>query len=268
MIQEYTTTDRQLHWLSQAIAKTNRAFVAEKKDDSHTNLYFDPLGQRIMGRWFDTKNDLMILSLNLPELQFEWLDQQLKPIAAFHAYGLPMRELEEAIGKISATCGLDTKKMFDPLHFSIPDYHIHVIEQGDITPAGLQSWSYYRSVANQACQTFLGHLQSNTEVRIWPHHFDTGAFAQVTSEFGIGFGLAMNDEMVGEPYFYVAGYNTKTPFSYHDTGTLRAGKWITGTGWKGAVLPMGETPYRQAEEANPMVSTFFQEVFKWYTNQL
>ncbi len=46
-MQEYNNSDRQIHWLSQVMAKANRAYVPEQKDDSHTNLYFDAPEKRI-----------------------------------------------------------------------------------------------------------------------------------------------------------------------------------------------------------------------------
>jgi len=46
-MQEYIKVDQYLHQLVQVIAKANRTFVQEKEDDSHTNLYFDSLGEKI-----------------------------------------------------------------------------------------------------------------------------------------------------------------------------------------------------------------------------
>ena len=47
----YTYADQKLHFLTQVIAKANRSYVPTKPDDSHTNLYFDTLDNRIVGRW-------------------------------------------------------------------------------------------------------------------------------------------------------------------------------------------------------------------------
>ena len=58
--------------------------------------------------------------------------------------------------------------------------------------------------------TLLNHfLQTNVEARIWPHHFDTGIYAMPNEDIGLGFGLAMNDGLVGEPYFYLAAYKSE-----------------------------------------------------------
>lgn len=38
-LSSYNAADRQLHWLSQVIARINRMFVSPKEDDSHTNLF-------------------------------------------------------------------------------------------------------------------------------------------------------------------------------------------------------------------------------------
>ncbi len=72
-MQAYIKTDRQLHWLSQVIAKINRTYVPKKNDDSHTNLYFDNLGKRITGRWIDrsliTLHDVSVFNSDMEELE-------------------------------------------------------------------------------------------------------------------------------------------------------------------------------------------------------
>ena len=43
----YNKVDQQLHLLCQVIGKANRTFVPDKADESHTNLHFDPWGNKI-----------------------------------------------------------------------------------------------------------------------------------------------------------------------------------------------------------------------------
>ena len=64
-MQRYPKVDQQIHLLSQLIAKANRTFVPKSEDDSHTNLFFDPLGNRITGRWVKAGKNKVIFALNL-----------------------------------------------------------------------------------------------------------------------------------------------------------------------------------------------------------
>ena len=70
----YTNTDQKLHLLCQIIAKANRTFVPTKKDGSNTNLAYNMLKNRIEGRWIKASSGKIILSLNLSNFQFEWID--------------------------------------------------------------------------------------------------------------------------------------------------------------------------------------------------
>ncbi len=64
-MQEYNKADQQLHLLCQIIGKANRTYVPEKADESHTNLYFDSWGDKILGRWIQTDSGNVIVALDL-----------------------------------------------------------------------------------------------------------------------------------------------------------------------------------------------------------
>ncbi|MCF7902103.1 MAG: hypothetical protein K9M19_01625, partial [Candidatus Marinimicrobia bacterium] len=69
-MQDYTRTDEQIHYISQLIAKVNRSFLEPQDDDSHTNLFFDPLSRRVYGRWVTTPAGPLIFALELDNFQF------------------------------------------------------------------------------------------------------------------------------------------------------------------------------------------------------
>ena len=96
-MKNYLKTDQQLHWLSQLIARANRSFVPEQTDDSHTNLYFDSLGDRIVGRWITTEKGLLLLTLKLSTLHIEWLDADHQTVVSFPTPGKTYPEMEQAI---------------------------------------------------------------------------------------------------------------------------------------------------------------------------
>jgi hypothetical protein len=263
-MQEYNNTDRQIHWLSQVLAKTNRAYVPEQKDDSHTNLYFDTLQQRILGRWIEGPGGRIILALHLQSLSFQWLDEKQNILQEVSVLNKPMDQLEKNVSDYPASLSMRTDAFSQPMHFEIPDYEIIKLNREDISKEGLQRWIYYRDLANVVCQNMLGYLQAEGEIRIWPHHFDTGIYIQVNEDLAIGFGLAMEDAMIGDAYYYMSGYRGESEISYLDLIQLSAGKWETGEQWKGAVLPLRDIPDSSSKDALKMIRLFIREASSWF----
>lgn len=266
-MQEYNKTDRQVHWLSQVLAKTNRAFLPEKEDDSHTNLYFDPVSGKLTGRWVEHKQQKIFLALNVRSMHFEWMDQHLGIKDTISVFNKTMQEIEQDVSVYPQSIGLPAEKIFRELHFEIPDYKIGRIASNDINESGIQKWSYFRQLANEACLHFLGFLQAESEIRIWPHHFDTGVYAQVSPGFGIGFGLAMEDSMAGQSYFYLAGYASGTEIDYKNLAGLSDGQWITNGAWKGSVLTLDRLTGQNLKTDNQMIQSFIQEAANGYLHQ-
>ncbi len=266
-MQEYNSSDRQIHWLSQVLAKANRAYVPEQEDDSHTNLYFDAIGKRILGRWIDGPEGKMILSLDLKVLTFQWLDEGQNILNEVSVLNKNMDELEAGVSEYPGSLKMSTADISKALHFNLPDYKITKLNKGDFTDEGLRSWVYYRDLANKACQDMLGYLQAESEIRIWPHHFDTGIYSRVSDNLGLGFGLAMKDALLGEAYFYMSGYAAESPLEYQNLPTLSAGRWESGEQWKGAVLPLTDLPQSSGEEAIQLIHSFIKEATGWFLNE-
>jgi len=263
----YIETDKHLHWLCQLIAKANRSFVPKKADDSHTNFYFDSLGDRIVGRWIVAPKGKILLTLNLANLRFEWLDSSYKMIAFFSTIGKKRQDVEQKIAGHLAEFGLKPDGFTDKLHFEIPVYSFVSEAIQTISEANMEEWKYYRNLANQACNLLLGHLQVEGEARIWPHHFDTGIYAVTHKKIGIGFGLAMSDKMVGEPYFYMTAQIEDGSISYDKLPELKPGKWIITENWKGAVLPLTDLKQLPREEQKNEINSFLKKVVDWFVRK-
>jgi len=237
-MKNYTKTDQIIHLLSQTIAKANRTFVPSKKDDSHTNIHFDFLGKRILGRWIETPKGKVMLTLNLPELKFEWLNDSFQVVNSVDVVGKAVKDIELELVPQLTDLEMSSEGFLDKLHYDIPEYAFALDAFSSIDPADMNSWMQTRNQANIICDTLLGHLQVASETRIWPHHFDTGIYAEVNENRGIGFGLAMEDAMGGDAYYYIAGYALKGDIDFSSVPTLDKGKWEIGENWKGAFLPI------------------------------
>lgn len=74
--------------------------VHEQADDSHTNLYFDPLSQRILGCWFsDDQDQQRIMSLHLSSLKLECLDAGFQFITSIKSNSRTIAKVEEKLSK-------------------------------------------------------------------------------------------------------------------------------------------------------------------------
>ena len=265
-MQEYVKTDQQIHWLSQVIAKVNRSFSEEKTDDSHTNLFYDPLGDKLTGRWICVNDKIIMLSLNLETWRMEWLNENLEVLNFFDVLGLSIEEIEIKTGEYLEFLGADTSVLNKPLHFEISNYGLSILYEKDLNQTGLEQWKFYRNLANQACTYFLGYIQKESEIRIWPHHFDTGIFAPVNKKLEIGFGLAVKDNMAKSPYFYMAGYKENFPVSFSSKPALRYGKFIMEKHWKGAIITLDNLPSDSQKNAEEILRTFIIESSGFYLN--
>ena len=238
-IKNYTNTDQKLHLLCQIIAKANRTFVPTKKDGSNTNLAYNMLKNRIEGRWIKASSGKIILSLNLSNFQFEWIDEQNTVLDSIHSIGFTMEKIENEIDKGLGNLGLHSDAFKEPMHYKIPKYSFLNDPISPISYDEIRLWKMFRGLANVACDNLMLSLKNTSEIRIWPHHFDTGIYLEPSTQIGIGFGLAMEDSLVAAPYFYFSGYGLNGyTIDYTNFQVLEIGKWIVEENWKGAVLPL------------------------------
>lgn len=267
-MQEYIRADQYIHQLSQIIAKANRTFVPKESDDSHTNLYYDPVGERLLGRWIKTDDKKIMLALDLNAFQFDIINESLQVVHKFSIEGKTTAQLETEIAVPLAKLGLDTSGFANELHFEITDYPFKNDAFVNLPEAGLQQWKIYRKLANEAALHLLGYLQSEGEIRIWPHHFDTGIYAEVNLDIGIGFGLAMADGMEASPYFYLSGYALgDKELKFDHLPKLEAGRWEIGEYWKGAVLPMDNLLNLRENDLSEAIYDFIIGGCKLYLHQ-
>lgn len=257
----YNKVDQTIHQLSQTIAKANRTYVPKQADDSHTNLFFDILGKKLYGRWLKVDKGQVILALDVEKFCFEVINDQRAIISSFNIAGQKQSEIESEIENYFSKLGLDPTGFRKKLHFEITSYEF--VDDTIQMPQNeaLLLWYEYRSLANVACELLLGFLQADGEVRIWPHHFDTGTYLELTSEIALGFGLAMEDSMVGAPYFYFSAYGSKGhEIDYSKMTELNFGKWKITENWQGAVLPLPEL----TENAYDKIAIYIKEVSALY----
>ncbi|RNC80007.1 MAG: hypothetical protein ED557_12815 [Balneola sp.] len=255
----YIQTDQRIHYLSQILAKAGRTFIPKKEDDSHTNLYFNAEKNWIEGRWIETSNGNIKLVLRITDFCMLWVDEKEETIHTVSSVKKLEQEVISQLSKIPHQYGLDTASFSDPMHFEIPDYSFKGFEYQMINRHNLDEWMQWRSLGNKACERVLGMLKVDGDIRIWPHHFDTGIFVQTKERMGIGFGLAMQDIKVESPYFYMSGYPAIGSLVYENLPEIEKAEWITSGEYKGVVLPVTDF-----EETSTELDKYIEKALGWF----
>ncbi len=242
-----------VHLAVQYLAAAGISFLDKKDDDSHTNLGYSPEHGQIYTRSLNENGDQLVLDLN--GFSLKWgSDSTFEEI---QLHGHTHKEILAWIGDITAKSGL-SKPFIYKFHYELP-YKIKDDYIFGVSSEILEKERHLRSITHRE---LIGVLDSNglkSEIRIWPHHLDSGAFAQVPNkDLAIGLGLAIPDQLVDDYYYYISGYMGHRSFIPQTNEPLTLGNWKT-EGFTGAILPAsGQTPTD--------VVAFFGETISKYRN--
>lgn len=263
VLESYEQIDARLHVLCQILARVNRTYVHAQADDSHTNLGFDPISHRIYSRLLTSSQGEYFVAIDLNVLQLQLLNSHFSPVEALEVVGCTDQELQDALRRQLLAVGFEAD-FRTKMHYDIPNYNLSGVLLQEVSADMMHTWTYFRTLANTGCDLLNQFLQTNVECRIWPHHFDTGIYALPSEDVGLGFGLAMKDDLLGEPYFYLAGYKSEEKVDYNTAAELSEGKWQIGDHWSGAVLPMSTIAYQDLTAAIHKLKTFINDAASWY----
>ena len=259
----YNNTDQQIHQLSQVLSKVGRTFATKKDDDSHTNVSFDAIDIRLLSRYIETPMKRVLLSLNLHNQAFEWMDEKKEVLQSVAYTNKLLNEVEIELENGLRRLGVKSTSFSEPMHYEIPVYSFVNEPVKALTEPDIKEWTMIRRMANMVCSELLGHLQVDAEIRIWPHHFDTGFYASVTDKIAIGFGFAMKDSLLNDSYFYMSGYPTEGNLDFTTTNNLPAGQWVSDD-FKGALLGLSELDNFGDIETQRKIIGFLKASSHWY----
>jgi hypothetical protein len=123
-------------------------------------------------------------------------------------------------------------------HYDLPysihsDYTFHLDNS-----ANLKTLANLRVLTQKGLEEIIKTFHLKDNIRIWPHHFDTGIYAPLpeTSDVMVGLGLAITDTVLDGHYFYASGYKNGNQLDPAAFSPLSVGKWVSDT-FKGGVLP-------------------------------
>ncbi len=247
--------EKMMHLAAQYLAAAGISFVQKEADDSHTNLGFSTLDGSMYTWPLNVAGDVLALSYNTFGL--EWRSHG--STTSFKLDGSTHGEILEWIQQRVADARLD-KPFSYKFHYDLP----YTIADGFtfklLDTDRLKELMHLRILGQLALEAFLKQEQLVSEIRVWPHHFDTGAYAPLKDrpERAVGLGLAIPDTLVNDHYFYISGYNGHEGMDTSGFGKLEHGTWHNN-GFKGAVLPATGT------DQNTVVA-FLSEAYSNYKN--
>ena len=205
----------QAHYAVQWLARTARAYIPPRPDDSHTSLSWDRALDRFMTH---PLRDGTRLSLQVPNLKLA-LHEDEGP-AEIHSLALSGRSekaVREWLGELLGARGLDARALDASSPYEIP---AHAIAQGATynligskdALVELDAWFDNADLLlGQIQKQMIGQKFAASPVCCWPHHFDLATSTtlptrapQATGYLGVG--LSPGDEYYDEPYFYVSVY--------------------------------------------------------------
>lgn len=241
-----------IHIAAQYLAAAGISFLDKKEDDSHNNIGFSVEHQYMTTRPLNDAGDHFALSLQ--DFSLRWINS-----SSTLNYSLNNREHHEIlrwIHNVLKPLGLSGKYRYE-FHYSLP-YELTENFILEASPESLKKEIRLRSSAQLVLREVLQQHSMNSEIRIWPHHFDTGAYAELPEQQGlaIGMGMAIPDTVLDGYYFYLSGYHGNEKVDTRSFEPLTKGKWIFQE-FQGAVMKADEVSEIEAQ-------LFFREAIAAY----
>ena len=241
-----------IHLAVQYLAAAGISFLDKKKDDRHTNLGYNPQKNEIFTRPLCQTGDY--LSLVLTDFSLHWNSP-----SGSSNYSLQNSSHKDALAWIKV---VSNKPEFKSsyhyrFHYALPC----VISDDFVFSASAEDllWeSQMRTTAYNVISSILRAHSMESEIRIWPHHFDTGAKAALTGkeDISVEFGLAIPDSLIDSHYFYISGYKDGKALDTSSFSKLNNGEWFNN-GFKGAILVA-------SDNNEQLVIDFFNQVIQAY----
>ena len=242
-----------IHLAAQYLAAVGISFLEKQADDSHSNLGYSDDLKYVFSRPLNVSGDY--LALDLHSFSLKWITTTESHDLLLD--GKSHVDVLEWLGLVSED-KVSGKKYQYKFHYSLP-YSISDTHVFKINEAALKLERDLRSLANTVLSIILAEYTMESEIRIWPHHFDTGAIAKLpgSANVTIGMGLAIPDNLVDRYYFYISGFRDRQSLSPDSFAPLSYGHWHNN-GFKGGIFPV------ENGDENKILQ-FFQEAIQMYS---
>lgn len=262
-INDLNQTDKILHSLAQLIAQTAMQTLPALPDDSQINMVWNNIQLRLEGRPFPLHGQSAQLVIDTNSFTLQFIDEESQLLAAFPLEGRTPIDAENWWKARMQAWGFSVDI---PLNYKL-DHPPVAPDTPYAYGSGMVDWQRGRTLANQALDALNAWSGEMGDVRVWPHHFDTGVYYSRLGNNGqeraaIWAGYAIADALNDTPYFYLSGYNQQQPLDFSGPTSFSKGKWRQTAEWQGALLSITDVT------DSDQVRSFFEESYQWLNDQL
>ena len=244
------TVQNKLHHLAQFLAAFGNSYLPKAGDDSQSNL-----------EWSVNTKALLSRTVHGIQMALHFQDLKLKiakdnNTEALYVPDLSHDDIDFWIRKTLAASGLDADAYHHLLGFNLETEFNNFTTPDAEDEKAISDLIRNRDLAHSGLEEIQKHYESTTEIRVWPHHFDTGMLIDMSKEKnlskGIGLGYAVADAISKTPYFYTYAWSNKDVV-YENLPELTQGTWVIED-WKGAIMPVN------TRHDTNSVNAFYQEI--------
>ncbi len=254
-LSNYIKTEQIIHNWVQLLGKFGIKYIPNQPDDSHENLGWNS-DQNRLETWKTEKGIYMAFSpMNN---RFEIHQQENNDLmATVEIHDQSIDDVKTSLIDALKKLNFDTNGIFENMSFR---FQGQINPENKTTSADSEAVSLQntiRSMANNACQEMLEKFNQKSEIRVWPHNFDTGIYCEHGNGLIQFAGYSPADDTASKvPYFYNSFYLNGEKVLPNAYPTLKEGFWETAN-WGGAILEL--PPIATANELQKIVSHFLIE---------
>jgi hypothetical protein len=234
----------------------------KEPDDGHTTLVWDHAADAMVGPAIPAAGEIRF-ALSLPNYALECRDASGEMLDTFPLQGATHEDLVKWFQRMLSQHGADPDRYRFDFHYDLP---CHADRSHFPAPDAdeLARLAALRSTAHKALELTLASHTDTEPVRIWPHHFDSGALLTLerksdgTPVSTVGMGLAVPDAIVPEHYFYVSPWRKEGTSKVSTLAELTFGRWVSD-GFNGAVLEATNVDLTKAARFLQLASRSLEE---------
>ena len=260
-----TEASDMIHHGVQFISMVGKFYIKNEPDDSHTNMAWLPNHEVLAGNWAESPKGKFRFAMRPKDLTLIMYDQVMQEVDRCPLQGLTNDQVLDWVKIHLFQFDVDSDKMELNLHYDIPHHPTDDGAPYNFTDEDFfQEFANHRANADLMLKEFSEGYMTASAVRTWPHHFDHGVYipvkldnkGEVVKSFSIG--LAIQDEEINEPYYYVTTWSAEEDNFYENLPILPFGEWLK-TPFRAAILRTSEIVARSTAEKQSMVVQEFLE---------
>lgn len=199
----------QLHHAAQLVAMVGHGLLPKEADDSQSNMEWIDRRGALLGNDIPLARTIRMGLLYHP-FELHIFDHNLDSLDNLNLEGRTKQTAINWIKDHITALGGDAAQVKPIEHFDIPHHPLEDGAEFELpNPIYHLEMAKYRSNADLVLKEIQLKFEQASEVRIWPHHFDTGLYIPLAFDetgkatHSIGIGLAVANEVVDEYYYYV-----------------------------------------------------------------